>query len=432
MTFSSRPFVPLAILCAFLLSGHTSALDQEAPAESAGMMTVEEATALAREIAPRIEQIRGLTFKTPVPVRIVDDEAARAHFEKRIKKFYTDRRLWSLETVYGQLGLLPPGTDMAAEYLNVLEEQAGGYYDPDTDTFFVLDDQPRAVASVLMAHELTHALDDQHYEIDALAAKVSDQTDRATALNAVVEGSGTLVMSRFMMEELRSGRLTAEALAELQRSESGRAEKLMASPLLLQRSLLLPYILGQAFLVNGDMSRLAGEGGGEDIDRAFRQIPHSSEQILHPGKYWDESTADRPLDVRLPDLSTKLGRGWSLSAKDTLGEAYLAILTGTGPLNVSSPDIVDPARWTNEAAAGWGGDLWHLYTKRKKNVSLLATLWDSEQDALEFAEALTPVDGRSHVHRGRAVVLIGGDSGGRAAGLCEAALDAVLSPEAEP
>lgn len=375
-------------------------------------LTSQDAEAMAREIQPKVEAIRGLTFKRQVPVRVVDDAAARSHFQARIARFWPEDQIRAEQTAYIQLGLLPEGSDLLGTTYSLLEEQAGGYYDPSSDTFFVLDDMPRSSAPILMAHELTHALDDQYYDIDALLGGAGNDLDRSSLIGAVVEGSGMLVMSVYMLQELQAGRISFQALRDLQESEAGRAERLRAAPPLLRRSLLAPYLLGQTFVLKGDMMRL-GEGvNPADLDRLFKDPPRSTEQLLHPEKYWDAAKSDLPRPVALVDRSKDLGEGWSLAGSGNLGELTLAILTGAPEIDPASPESLFPSAWTNDAARGWGGDSWQVYSNGGRHVTLLATLWDSVRDAEEFAAALggTGRPSLPNWRRGEAVVIVAGQA----------------------
>jgi hypothetical protein len=411
------PLIPL-----FLLRGLSAAEPQTRPVAGISSMTMQEAHAMAREIMPVVEEIRGLKFKREVPVRVVDDAQARAHFKSRLEKFWPLAQRRAEQAAYIQLGLLPAGADMEEALFSLLEEQAGGFYDPASGTFFVLGDMPRSSAPLFMAHELTHALDDQHYGIDAMITKTRDDQDRANGVSAVVEGSGMLVMTLFLSREMIAGRLTPESMEELGRSEAGRAEKLKASPPLLQRGLLAPYLLGPSFILRGDISRIRLGAPAADLDRLFRDPPVSSEQLLHPEKYWDDAKKDLPREVRLPDLCGTLGAGWSQAGRGDLGEMTLAILTGPGGIDPLSPEATQPAAWTNEAAAGWGGDMWSLCAAGDRHVTILATLWDTPEDATQFDAALPATGGRRVARRGDAVVLVAGDAPERAEALAAAAL----------
>jgi hypothetical protein len=374
----------------------------------AGSMTAEQATALAREVSAKVEQIRGARFTRPVAVRLVDAATARAHFRERLLKFWPPDQVRYDQRIYEQLGLLKPGTDLMKTLLDVLEEQAGAYYDPETDTFFVLKGMPRATAPVLMAHELTHALDDQRFNIDGTLAKLKEDDDRATAYTAVVEGTGTVVMSLFMLQEIQAGRLSTDAVAELQKSEAGQAAKLVAAPPLIQRSLIAPYQLGQAFLLHGDPMQFTRFSPSE-ADRAFKDPPQSTEQIIHSEKYWDPERRDLPKTVNLPDLASTLGPGWRQVASGTFGELTLAVLTGLGPVDLASTRSAEPQNWTNRAATGWAGDVYQHYVNGPRAVTVLAAVWETPEDAAEFVTALKPLPGRSTVRRGDATLVLAGD-----------------------
>jgi hypothetical protein len=377
--------------------------------QATGSMTAEEVNALAREVSAKVEQIRGARFTRPVSVRVVDPATARAHFHARLLKFWPPDQVRYDQRVYEQLGLLKPGTDLMKTLLDVLEEQAGAYYDPENDTFFVLKGMPRATAPVLMAHELTHALDDQRFNIDGTLAKLKEDDDRATAYSAVVEGTGTVVMSLFMLQEIQAGRLSMDAVKELQKSEAGQAAKLQAAPALIQRSLIAPYQLGQAFLLHGDPAQYASFRPS-DADRAFKDPPQSSEQIIHSEKYWDPARRDAPKIVNLPDLASALGPGWKQVATGTLGELTLAVLAGLGPVDLASTKSAEPQNWTNRAATGWGGDTYQHYVNGQRGLTVLVAVWDTQEDAAEFTTALKPLPGRSVTRHGDTAVVLAGDA----------------------
>jgi len=404
-------------------------LEAEAPAASqaSAPLSAAEATALAKRVASDVELLRGATFKHPVPVQVIDDAAARRYFETRLGKLLPRERLAAEASAYALLGLLPAGVDLDKLLFDLLEEQAGGFYDPESETFFVLSDMPAAVGPILVAHELTHALDDQIYQIDAKLAGVLGDGDRENALSAVIEGSGTVVMTAFMFQEMSEGRLAFDALLEMQKTEAGRAEKLKAAPPFLQRSLLGPYVLGASFLLRGNLAGFVQKVPATDIDRAFMQPPVSTEQILHPEKYWGPEPPDLPLPVPLPDLSATLGGGWTRLGEGTLGEMILALLTGSTAIDPSSLDAALAAQWTNDAASGWGGDRWALFGRGPQRILVLGTIWDTEKDASEFVAALKlPADAKVE-RRGAAVALVAGDTSGRAGRLLSETL-AALAP----
>lgn len=423
---------PLLALTLVLSPAAGGARPPETASAPPALMTVAEASALAARIVPVVEELRGAKFERPVPVKVVDDAAARSYFQARLGRLLPESRLDPETGAYAALGLLPSGMDVRKALFDLLEEQAGGYYDPETGTFFVLADMPASIGPVLVAHELTHALDDQHYRIDALIEKVLGDADRENAVSAVVEGSGTVVMTVFAVREMAAGRMSMDAMMEIQKSEAGKAERLKAAPAILQRSLLGSYVLGAAFLMRGNLAGAIGGVPAADIDRALREPPASTEQILHPDKYWGPGAPDLPVAVALPDLAETLGAGWARLGEGTLGEMMLPLLTGGPPLDLTSPEAALPGRWTNDAASGWGGDRWALYARGPQRAIVLGTVWDTERDASEFASALVlPPGGRAR-RQGRAVVLVAGDTAGHGDEMVARALEALAGAAGPP
>lgn len=408
------------LLLALLVQAALAAPSHEAtPADAA--------PALVRRVSAAVEELRGLKFKRPVAVKVVTSAEARAHFQERAKRLWPEERVKLDQKVYADLGLLPDGFDLLPSFLDVLEEQALGYYDPGSDTFFLVGGGlPDDTTPLLMAHELTHALDDQHFGIDDLVQLPDGDDDRAAAASAVVEGSGTLVMTAFLARELQAGRMTPGAVQEMQKTEAVKAAKLKAAPAVIQRSLVASYVVGMAFLLRGDPRRLAAGVPVDDLNHAFADPPRSTEQILHPETYWDPAKRVEPRAVALPDLSQRLGRGWALASRGNLGELILASLAGGSALDMASPAILSPASWTNPAATGTAGDAYALYVHGDASLTILGTLWRTEADAAEFQAALRTVPRDRSYRAGNAVVVLAGHALGDAAeGVAAEALSAI-------
>jgi hypothetical protein len=387
-----------------------------APAASAASPSVEDPAALVARIQPAVEELRGLKFKRPVTVKTVTSTEARAYFSQRAKTEWPEERVRLDEKVYEQLGLLPAGFDLLGSVLDVLEEQALGYYDPGTDVFSVVEGAlSSSLAPVLVAHELTHALDDQHFDLDAVMDSAEAEDDRSAAAAAVVEGSGTAVMTLFMVREMGAGRLSMAAMQDMQRNEAERAERLKAAPPVIQRGLIASYVLGMSFLLRGDARRIMLGIPSADFDQAFKDPPRSTKQILHAEKYWDVARQDAPARLASVDLSNAIGPGWSLRGGGNLGELVLATMAGTGAPDMDGPDAVSPSHWTNRAAAGTAGDAYQHYANGTKSATILTTRWETEKDAAEFQDGLRSVPRSRSYRAGSAVVVLGGDDIGDAA-----------------
>ena len=395
-----------------------------APGASGAAPSVEDPAALVARIQPAVEELRGLKFKRPVTVKTVTSAEARAYFSQRANTEWPEERLRLDQRVYEQLGLLPAGFDLLGSILDVLEEQALGYYDPGTDVFSVVEGTlSSSLAPVLVAHELTHALDDQHFDLDAVMDSAEAEDDRSAAAAAVVEGSGTAVMTLFMVREMGAGRLSMEAMQDMQRNEAERAERLKAAPPVIQRGLIASYVLGMSFLFRGDARRIMLGIPAADFDQAFKDPPRSTEQILHAEKYWDEARQDSPHRLASVDLSNAIGPGWSLRGGGNLGELVLATMAGTGAPDMDGPDGVSPSHWTNRAAAGTAGDAYQHYANGSRSATILTTRWETEKDAAEFQDGLRSVPRSRSYRAGSAVVVLGGDDiGDAAAGVAALAL----------
>jgi hypothetical protein len=218
-------------------------------------------------------------------------------------------------------------------------------------------------------------------------------------------------MAAYLAQEMLAGRLSADVLQALQDDEARGSQRLEAAPPYLQRTLLAPYALGMPFLLRGSLLGLAsGSVPGTDFDHALASPPESTEQVLHPEKYWDPARPDPPRKLALPDLSATLGKGWAFLGEGRLGELGMAVLTGARLPDPRSADAALASKWTGPASMGLAGDLFQHYFSGTQRLTLLATLWDSEGDAREFVGALTPVAGRRSYRFGAAVLLIAGDA----------------------
>ncbi|HEX6852101.1 MAG TPA: hypothetical protein VF139_11940 [Candidatus Polarisedimenticolaceae bacterium] len=370
------------------------------------------AKAAVEDVSAQLAQIRGLSYKSSVPVRVVDDAFARGHVTARFKKFMPEAELAATAKAWELLGVVPAGTDILKSFLDALEEQAGGFYDPETKSFFLLDDMPRGMAALLAAHELTHALEDQHYDLDARIAAAKGDDDRMFAIGAVHEGSAMAAMSVYMSRAMSSGKLTQDALQEFAKSEAGKAEKLNRMPAALRRQMIGPYLLGVGFVARGDLVSVMQKGyPTADAERFYKSGPVSSEQILHPEKYWDDARRDLPKPVSVGDAGRSLGRGWKRSLAGNLGELMVGVMVGATTPDTNDPAAQAPSAWTHVAAAGWGGDRWELWQNGDRAVALLATVWDSEKDAQEFADALAGKPGLRVARAGSRVGVLAGDAG---------------------
>ena len=142
-----------------------------------------------------------------------------------------------------------------------------------------------------------------------------------------------------------------------------------------------------------------GLGGFEAVNQAIQTPPTSTEQVLHPQKYFDQ---EQPVEVTLDDLSADLGDGWAVTYEQAMGELNTQVFVGGGeqpPLAIPGlPGIEWPHQ---EDAAGWGGDRLKMYESGDQWLIDWQTTWDTETDASEFAsrvnELTATIDGTTRV-----------------------------------
>ena len=408
---TNKYFSTYRLLFCFLLAGFASGSHgDENDASGPTFQRIDQA--LARSVVDRImldvERLRGLEFKDQVPVSVVSDDQAIAQHMRRLEEFGELDEIRFAETVIKILGMAHPDDDIMALFTDALREQIGGYYDPKLRRFYLLDDMPAAVVDILTAHELTHALEDQYYQLDALLTADDVNDDEIFARGSVTEGSATLLMTIYSVEQAFDQSLSEDDVMAMAGIGQEAIERL---PKVLLRQMMAPYIVGMSFVQRGNaMGWMAGGYPVDDVNLAFKKPPLSSEQILHPEKYWDENQRDDPIPVSLGDAAATLGGGWTRVDDGVLGEINLAVLVGADTPDPTDPEGVMGSRWTNRAAAGWGGDGYELWTRGKKSVVLVSTTWDSERDAEQFFKALgeSPVAGSRIV--GRNVALVYGDA----------------------
>lgn len=334
------------------------------PSTSAGVRAVES----------EVERLRGLRFQRPVPVTVESPakvaDQFRRQFDQENSKADVQRQGRALQL----LGELPQSTDYYGLLRAVAAESVLGFYvpgkPPDRGRLYVRSDRGLdPYARFVLAHELTHAVTDQHYDLtlaDRLAA--GDATDRLDAYTGLVEGDATVTMQLYHDQVLsRAEQAEADRVGAAQRTP-----KLDGAPPTLRESLLFPYSAGAAFVV-----ALYRHGGWEAVNRAYRDPPVSTEQLLHPERYLGQR--DQPQTVRVPDLRGALGSGWRQAARAEWGEFDTRLLL-EGAFPVATAERV---------AAGWDGGELRTFERGSRTALVLRTVWDSPGEASESCTAMS-------------------------------------------
>jgi hypothetical protein len=313
-------------------------------------------------VARRLERIRELEFERIPPVQTVSADEAREEGLAQLDDDYPPKQRAADEQVLILLGLLPEGSDIRELAGTIFGEEVAGYYDDEKKEMTLVEGSGAGdEGEITLAHELTHALEDQHFGLELAEGAVDDET---TAHAALVEGTATVAMLDYTARHLTGGVVDRDQiLAQLQATDLFESESDL--PPYLQHSLLFPYSAGARFVDE------IGTWG--PANRALRGPgPVSTEQILHPEKY---RAREKPLPVKIP---APAGPGWEKASSGTIGEFDTAELIRSSDSQVRA----------ERAAAGWGGGRYALWRKGGSSVLTLAWRWDTRRDAAEFASAL--------------------------------------------
>ena len=283
------------------------------------------------------------------------------------------------ERLYKRLGLLPEDADLDALVQELYGQQVLAYYQPLNGHFYLIgdDESLSGTDKLVVAHEYTHALQDQHFNLNDM---VSDNTrgDAQLAELAVVEGDATLTSQLWTTDNLGFEdllQLLIEGFAQLDEAS------LDGFPLVLRRQLEFPYTEGFVFA-----TALHDEGGFAAVNDALTTPPASTEQILHPEKY---SAHEAPIVVGDAVISGTPSCPMVPAYTQTLGELGIQILAAGGEVPEGAiPGI--PVDWPHqEVAAGWGGDRLVMFEGCNDSWMIIwQTAWDTEADAREFEERM--------------------------------------------
>ena len=361
-----------AVLAALLVTAGAALAQSDAPP------IPEALNAQMDALVSVTETLRGLTTLTPVERAFPTRQDTIAYLTDLFNTDIPPEEAARLEAFYQALNLLPVDVDLSEAYLRLLGAQVAGFYDTDTRVMNVIPligdspgDSLSLTEQIIFVHEYTHALQDQHFGLDALEdPELAAVPDRALALTSLVEGDASAAMQLYAQEVV-----TRNPLAALSLLTEGVLSNTLTlppgTPEVLARELLFPYEAGLFFV-----TAIASESGWEAVNAAYDNPPTTSEQVLHPEKYLaGEGAIDRP---EWENAHAPLEANWSTLWDVPLGEFYLREHLTT----------LMPAADARDAAAGWGGDRFTLFeTPDGQRVWVLTLAWDTPDEAAEFITA---------------------------------------------
>jgi hypothetical protein len=321
------------------------------------------------EVSAQVPPIRLLDPLEDVPDRIIDEAQLRNELRDRAAVDQPEELLRRSTDLLVRLGLAKPGVDLAKLVEEASVGQILGFYDTDTEQMTLVQRGAGfgAVERMTLAHEFTHALQDQHFDLDSLGVDDLTNSDRAIARRTLVEGDATLLMVMWAGQHLNPVDLLGLFAQSLTPQASAGLDEL---PPLIRQQFLFPYEQGLEFVQDA-----YEDGGWEVVDDMYDDPPDSTEQVIHPEKYLD---GEEPTQVLLPRVAAALGVGWSEALTDTMGELGTRVWLQQG----------SQERAATMAAAGWGGDRVGSYDGPGGAWAVIwRTRWDSAVDATEFERA---------------------------------------------
>ena len=310
-----------------------------------------------RGMLPRLQAFvseqRGLAFKAPVNVELLGD----AEFRRRIQNTGDDdrRELGEAQAVLQAMGLLKPGVDLVGVIERFSAEAILGFYDPETEELVVRGTSADPFVRTVLVHELTHALEDQHFDLER--DELGDEA--ALGFEALVEGSALRIEDRYRA-----------TLSEDERKAADRAERELGTgvpddvPEVIQFAFGFPYAYGPQLV-----RVLLRNGGQARLDAAYADPPASAEHVLHPDRYL---RGDRPRSVPVPDADR------AAFDDGEVGELFLILM-----LQAELDDDV-----ALDASAGWGGDRYVAWRDGRRTCVRMRFAMDTRRDTAELSAAL--------------------------------------------
>lgn len=335
----------------------------------------------ADEVLAQMSEILHLPIKAPLKKSLRSKEEIRAYLVREEKEDRDDAQRYADDKALEAFGLIPKDFPLDSFLLDILTDQVAGLYDPKAKEFYIADWIPPDEQREVMSHELTHALEDQSFDVDPWIKAARPNDDAEMARDAVSEGTALAAMVDYALRDEKMGVRDLGDISMLIRAgavaQMDQDPKLSKAPLYVRDALLFPYLAGTSF----SQQFLKAHSGWQDLHLIFEHPPVSTQQILQPDFYLKDVG---PAKVTLPAWNGVAPADWKLLEENVLGEfgldEVLKQLLGSERAEALSP--------------AWDGDRYALFehakTKETSLVFLLAleTSDDSMRFFGQYSEAL--------------------------------------------
>lgn len=315
-----------------------------------------------------VEEIRGRKFVRDVRNVTIDRSELASHLRKQMEAttpYSLDQWASILRSLY--LVEVPAG-EIVPKLLHLYEAQVLAFYDPQSATYYSIRQlpnlppealkltDPKTLEETVMVHELTHALQDQHFRLAEREKALMRDTDANMAYHAVLEGEAVLVMVAHMLA--KSGVSLDEVVADdtliSMITSTAQADQMITAdtPRYFAEMVKFPYLEGLNFVIAAYR-----RGGWKELDRVHANPPRTTREILHPADYFERRFESRPLPLDKPKGAI---------AAERLGEFHWRFLVGAA------------------SATGLVGDRAVVWPDGRVAVE---TTWETAEQASTFARA---------------------------------------------
>jgi hypothetical protein len=335
-----------------------------------------------------------LAIKSKVKRRLTSRDAVEKYLVDKMKEDKDAKRMERSEIVLKKFGLIDQDFHLQPFLVSLLKEQIAGYYDSKTKTVNLLDWIEPDTQKPVLAHELTHALQDQRVNLekwedessDDLSHNVAEDNQRIatdeqdTAREAVLEGQAMAVLVDYSLKPMGQSVISQPDLVKAKADEQSvdaDSPVLQRAPLLLQEALLFPYREGLKFEVDLLQDKGPGVAFGGVLDRP----PATSFEIMNPRAY--EARVKVPL-LKMPDVHPLLDADYAPYDIGVMGQLDVRILA----------ELFGGPQTAAALAQAWAGGVYYAVQKKnapdKSSTSSISLLylsqWKSPEAAAAFAK----------------------------------------------
>jgi hypothetical protein len=328
------------------------------------------------QMTAALGEITGWPVKKKVPSEILTKEKFQHYLATHIKDGAHDKETRAEELALKMFGLVPQDFNLAKETEDLLGEQAAAFYDYKKKRLYIIDSTPAGEEQQMaLVHELAHALADQQHSLGKYLNHGSPDSDESTAREAVMEGQATWLTWAYEAK-LAGGKaeVPAQMLDQLTQGHEDNTEfpVLDKTPLYMRESLLFPYNSGARF-----QDAVYRRMGRRAFDAVFAKGPVSTQQVLHPNRYFDDKKEPAPIDpLGIAKIAGKQAHEFRGLIEGSVGEFDHAVLLRQ---YIGEQEGM-------EAAAHWREGWFRLYEHKKDGYPVLSYIseWDSPEAARAY------------------------------------------------